>query len=302
MCKEYIPNIKYCARLNEFLKYQYINKNKSDNTIEKYGFNINEVLQYIKKKKQMRGMGDCQLKRLSRQDILDYTEFIVEIKGQSPATVNNKLVSISMFTKYLVLQNIIKSNPYHDVELQDVNTREREYMTEDEAVKLLSIIKNTRDKAIFTIFINNGLRCSELIELKSQDVKDKKIKVIGKGDKERKIFFNDNTLNLIQNWLQDREKINTEEECLFVNDKGKKLSRQLLDILIKEYGELAGINKNKCHIHALRHTFAMLEIKNGCDIYKLQKLLGHSDLKTTEIYAHLDDESLSEANSLINIS
>ena len=178
------------------------------------------------------------------------------------------------------------------------------YLTLEQSIDFLKCIDGKhreRDLAIFVIFLNCGLRLSELvgINIKNIDFEKRTLRVIGKGNKERMVFLNDLCIDAINNYMAVRPNDIVKpghKDALFVSSQGTRISNRMVEILSKKYFQLAGIDYEMYSPHKLRHTAATLMYRDGnVDIRTLQELLGHTSLSTTQIYTHIANDDLKEA-------
>ena len=317
---KFIKDKTYCTRLNEFLYYEAISDSKSKNTIKSYSHSVDTFLNWARCKKKLHGLEDIQLKRISRDDLIEY-QTKLKIEEFAFASINNKMSAIYEFFRYLEYRNVLKS-PYVNIDKLTLPNREMEKLTDKEIDSLLQAIKNdsdyfnnnkVRDVTLFVMAMNTGMRISEITESEIQHIQNTKFKVIGKGNKGRTLFVHGALKEALDIWLKQREKILEENGAIIVNDKGEptdyiflnntgtgRLLSENADKIFKYYGEIAGISKEKSHFHILRHTYASMMIKK-VSISMLQKLLGHKYITTTQIYTHMDEEDLEEASLAINI-
>ena len=309
--REYINNENYCERLNEYLFYETVTIKKAENTIKTYSHSIDTFLQWIKANKKLHGLGDLQLKRIDRNDLMQYQTMLQQQK-YAPASINNKMSALYEFFKYLTYNNILSKNPYENINKLKIPFREMETLTDIEIANLLKAVNEsnspykTRDMTLFITDINSGMRISEMTNLKTTHFSNDKIQFIGKGDKERKIFENDAIKKYLGLWLKQREQILTNNgiktDYIFLNNTGTdRILSENADTIFKTYGEIAGIPKSKCHFHIFRHTYASTLAKLNINIFRLQQLLGHANISTTQRYVHLCDEDLREASNMISI-
>ena len=229
-----------------------------------------------------------------------------------------------MQEKYLLLeyflniyqQNIIETNPAQDLETPKMDKRMPKYLSLDDSRKLLDIASHEdnrnaqRDFAITTLFLNCGMRLSELvgINLKDIDFSDCKLNVIGKGNKERTIYLNKACMRALSNYISSRPKEGIKvdsKDALFLSERKERISRRTVQHIINKELQAAGLDTNKYSVHKLRHTAATLMYQYGnVDIRALQELLGHESISTTEIYTHVSNEQVRnavESNPLANM-
>lgn len=325
--------------LNDFLDYSSTILNKSTNTIKEYNYDIAHFLKFIKYRyKMISGIKECDIRdkeidltdmgletieKITLEDIHAFLGYLKNNYKSKPATLARKTASIRMFFKYLCNKTKkIPNNPAQDLESPKLGKRLPKYLSLDESKKLLETTAEANSKnhgnhdnsernyAIITLFLNCGMRLSELvnIDIKDIDFNEQKMNVIGKGDKERTIYLNKACISAINNYLivRPKERIHyASKDALFLSEQKRRISNRTVQYIVKEELKLAGIDSNKYSVHKLRHTAATLMYKYGqVDIRALQELLGHESISTTEIYTHVDNEQIRSAvenNPLANI-
>lgn len=263
----------------------------SDNTYKSYKYDLDHFNSYLESIKII------DLKAINEKIIIDYLK---TISKNSPKTVSRKITSIRNFFNYLLKINIIKESPCIYIENPKIPKTLPNVLTIEEVNKLLDVNLinkyDYRNKAMLELLYATGLRISELINLKVNDVNfiNNVVICFGKGKKERIVPVDDNTLKHIKNYLEYRNsffKGNKYSDYLFLNNVGGKISRQgfmknLRQILLK-----LNIDKNITP-HMLRHSFATHMLNNGADLRSIQLLLGHSDISTTKIYTHISNKKI----------
>lgn len=272
--------------LKEFYNYLKLERRYSDNTVSSYYLDISKFSEFINK----------DLLNVSNDDIKKYIKFI---NSKSNKTISHTLSSLRRFYNYYEKLERIKLNPLVNIDVPKIEQSLPTVLTLEEVMSLLDIQINTpydaRNKAIFELLYSTGLRISELInlELSNIDLDDNLIRVMGKGSKERIIPFGDYAKEALNVYLNDyRSLINKKNSTyVFLNNLGNRLSRQYIFKIIKLECTKKGIRKNVSP-HTLRHTYATHLLKNGADLRIIQELLGHENLTTTQIYTHLDNETL----------
>lgn len=325
--------------LNDFLDYSSTILNKSSNTIKEYNYDIAHFLKFIKYRYNIiTGIKECNIKdteidltdmgletieKITLEDIHAFLGYLKNNYRSKPATLARKTASIRMFFKYLCNKTKkIPNNPAQDLESPKIGKRLPKYLSLDESKKLLATTaeanpkthgnhdNSERNYAIITLFLNCGMRLSELvnIDIKDIDFSEQKMNVIGKGDKERTIYLNKACIYAINNYLLVRPKEGihySSKDALFLSEQKRRISNRTVQYIVKEELRLSGIDSNKYSVHKLRHTAATLMYKYGqVDIRALQELLGHESISTTEIYTHVDSEQIRSAvenNPLANI-
>lgn len=283
--------------INEFLDYILKQKKYSSYTAKNYNIDINEFKAYLKKE-------GINFLDVDYDFIKGYLMHLYD-KKLSRNSIARKLSSLRSFYKYLFNLDLIKSNPFNYVSSPKKEKKLPKYL----GVEELEIIFNTpnineplgqRDRLILEIFYATGLRVSELVNIKIEDIDDdrKEIKVNGKGNKDRIVCFGDYCLEFLKLFINDgRQKIlkkhHTSCTYLIINDNGRKITTRGIELILNNIVKKAAIKK---HIspHMIRHTFATHLLNEGCDLTTVQELLGHESLETTQIYTHVSNEHLRE--------
>lgn len=313
--------------LNSFLDYTTTILNKSPNTIKEYNYDLNRFLKYIMyhlrlttekdlDKIDIRSMTLDTMNKVTLDDIHAYLFYLTNTFDSKPATRARKAASIRVFFKYLAQKGMISQNPAMNLESPKLGKRMPKYLSLDDSKKLLEVANNTddrnneRDFAILTLFLNCGIRLSELVGINIKDIvfSENKLNVIGKGNKERTIYLNKACVNAINSYLAIRPKTGIKagsEDALFLSERLERISRRTVQHIVKQELLKAGLDTNKYSVHKLRHTAATLMYQYGnVDIRALQELLGHESISTTQIYTHVNNEQVRHAvedNPLANL-
>ncbi len=278
--------------LEAFLDYLNLQRGFSKNTIESYENDLLPFAQEMLKK-------NIKIESLSKKEIISYIE-LRRRRGFSSRTQARFLSALRSFYKFLQFQKWIDSNPPEEVDTPKILKSLPRFLSYEEVEELLSSPNEStqngiRDKAMLELLYATGLRVSELINLKlNQIIKDiPLIKVFGKGSKERLVPVTEKAMDFLEKYIKEvREKINKYSiDYVFLNNWGKPFTRQRFFQIIKDYAKKAGIKK-QISPHILRHSFATHLLENGADLKSLQMLLGHSDISTTQIYTHITEERL----------
>ncbi len=294
--------------LSDFLDYLSVVKGKSQNTLKEYRLDLITFFNFIIKRKSLKISHheiDLELlKNISLSDMYAYMSFVKNERLNGPSARSRKTASLRTFYNYLTNKiKVIDKNITLELESPKIPKRNPIYLNFQESKKLLSNIDSNskyylRDYCIVSLFLNCALRLSELcsIDLNDIDWDSNTLKIIGKGDKERLIFLNNMVLSSLKEYLKDRStyKINADDKnALFISSRGCRISNRAIQLLIKKYTK--GFEKNITP-HKLRHTSATLMFKHGkVDIRTLQKVLGHENISTTQIYTHVDDDGIKKA-------
>lgn len=314
--------------VNDFLDYSSTILNKSENTIKEYNYDIAHFLKFIKHKFGLAGNCDIEelktieisdltldtIKQIKLEDIHSFLAYLKNTYRSKPATLARKTASIRVFFNYLCNKSKkLPINPAQDLESPKLDRRLPKYLTLEQSKELLEVASNpaplahgnhdnsTRNYAIITLFLNCGMRLSELVNINIKDIdfENNKLNVIGKGNKERTIYLNKSCIKAIKNYLEERPREGVKaasKDALFLSEQRKRISNRTVQYIVKEELRYAGIDQKKYSVHKLRHTAATLMYKYGnVDIRALQELLGHESISTTEIYTHVDNEQVRNA-------
>lgn len=276
--------------IEEFLRYLRIDKGYSENTIKSYETDLMKFLDYNK---------DKDINNISNDDIREYVKWLKK-NELNEKSISRNISCLKSFYKFLVIQRIISDNPSDSVIMPKIKKTLPSILTEDEVLKLLDVklIDNFsyRNKAMLELMYATGLRVSELVNLKLQDIdfSEDIIRTFGKGSKERIIPIGDYAVEYLKKYIEEYRPLmlkKTTCEYLFLNNHGKKMTRQGFFKIIKKIAKENGIDK-ELSPHTLRHSFASHLLKYGADLRTIQELLGHSDISTTQIYTHVTNEEL----------
>lgn len=279
--------------LNKFVIYLKDEKNYSDYTITNYSIDIEEFYVFLKKENITR-LQDVDYKVLRK-----YLNYMTENK-YSNKTISRKLSSLRTFFKYLVKKEIINDNPMILISNPKEEKKLPKYLNYGEIEKILEMPnKETtlglRNACILEILYSTGIRVSELVNLKIRDIDfyNKKIRVLGKGNKERIVLFGNRCENLLERYIKEsRAVLNKKKvEYLFLNNLGQNISVRSIENTIDKIEKEACL-KFSISPHVFRHTFATHLLDNGADLNSVKELLGHENLNTTAIYTHVSNERL----------
>ncbi|MFA5658332.1 MAG: tyrosine recombinase XerC [Oscillospiraceae bacterium] len=296
---------KSCPLVEQYLGYLSVIKGRSENTILEYRTDILTFFNYLSKQRQM-SKDNCNfsfadvdfVKSITLSDMYGFISHCQTDLHSSPGTKARKIVSLRQFWKYLKAKaHSIDNNIAEELETPKLPKRIPQYLTLEESVRLLLECKiSPRDHCIITIFLNCALRISELASLNVEQVSSDILSVIGKGNKERKIFLTPAAKKSLSEFLVVRNSINVPTNALFISRNKKRITTRAIQDIVKKYVTLAGLDTNTISAHKLRHTSATLMYKYGhVDIRSLQMILGHESVATTEIYTHIDESQLQAA-------
>jgi len=305
--------------LNSFLDYSVTILNKSPNSIKEYNYDLAMFLKFIKihfkmtneedfKMIKINDLGIETIKKIKLDDIHAFLSYLTNTHRSKAATRARKASSIRIFFNYLTAKkNLLDVNPAQNLETPKLDKRIPKYLTLDDSKKLLNIAGNEdnrnkeRDFAIITLFLNCGMRLSELVNINIKDISfsDNKLNVIGKGNKERTIYLNKACINAINDYLKIRPREGVKynsKDALFLSERRERISNRTVQYIVEKELKAAGLDTTKYSVHKLRHTAATLMYQYGnVDIRALQELLGHESISTTEIYTHVANSQVRNA-------
>ena len=207
------------------------------------------------------------------------------------------MATIRSFYNYLTnKKHLLRENPVKDIDSPKLRKTLPKYLTLDQSTELLDAVdgKNQeRDYCILTLFLNCGLRISELVGLNLNDINEDTLRILGKGNKVRILYLNDACQDALNTYLAVRRPITgRDSNALFLSSRNERVSRSTVHAMVKKRLTAAGIDSSEYSSHKLRHTAATLMLQNGVDVRAVQEVLGHDHLNTTEIYTHVDNEGL----------
>lgn len=299
---------KTCILLDQYLSYLTVVKGRSPLTAEEYRVDNNMLFEYIKRQRgipdeiiQKRDFSDVDIDFIKSITIADMYAFITycsEERNVTTATRARKIVSIRQFWKYLKNKaHLLENNVAEELESPKLPKRMPKYLSLDESIRLLIASEQSpRDYCILTIFLNCALRLTELVNLNIEQVQTDAIQIIGKGNKERRIFHTPATKKALGAWMEQRGEMNPETNALFITKNGTRVTNKGVQDIVKKYLKKAGLAGKGLSTHKLRHTAATTMFRYGhVDVRTLQQLLGHESLNTTQIYTAVDNEQLQSA-------
>lgn len=241
------------------------------------------------------------IRAVKLSDLYEFMTFVGKSRSNSAYARARKTACLRSFFKYLnTKSHLIDENPTKELDSPKIRKSLPKYLTLQESKNLLSVIDGKfkeRDFAIITLFLNCGMRLSELVGINLSDLKENTLTVIGKGNKERTVYLNKACTDAISNYLKVRARDGVvDRNALFLSQQKRRITPRMVENIVKKHLTAANLDTNKYSPHKLRHTAATLMHKYGeVDIRVLQEILGHERLSTTEIYTHVDDEQLQNA-------
>ena len=297
--------------LKDFLIYLTTITGKSRRTRKEYEYDLLLFMRFIKAVQDdidieqlhtvdISTIDAAWLNEISLEDLYLFMEYC-EVQRQNSATSRaRKVATLRAFFKYLKYKRrLIDENPAEQLETPKIGKRTPVYLNLEEAKTFMSAIEaqhyTARDYCMMTLFLNLGIRVSELCELNIDSIQGRHLTVIGKGNKQRTVYLNDSCIAALERYLPERNSFKgTGAEPLFTSQKGTRFARQSIARIVKQINAQSTLEKNNLTPHKLRHTSATMMYRSGADIRSLQHILGHTSVATTQIYTHIEDEQLQE--------
>ena len=319
--------------LRDFLSYHENIKAQSPRTIHEYYLDLRMFLRFIKLMRSDMSITarldeidikDVDLefvRQITTSDVFEFLSYLANDRTPNPdapypdhgieaAARARKLSAIKSFYKYLTVRTKqLQENPVADLEYPKLRKSLPKYLTLDQCQALLSSVSGAnqkRDYAILMLFLSCGIRRSELVGLNITDVQEDRIRVLGKGNKERFVYFGTPCRKAIDDYLEERKKkVLSDNRALFGSRDGNRISVSAVHRLVKKALLTAGLDPSQFSAHKLRHTAATLMLSNGVDVKTVQEVLGHENLNTTQIYTHIENTELkiaAEANPISRLN
>ena len=296
-----------------FLVYSSTVKGKSQNTVNEYYLDIRTFFRFIKKSRGLVSkdsefsdisISDVDLeliKTITLEDGYNYMLFLQMERKNSAATRCRKTSSLSTFFKYLTNKKMLLDvNPLEGLEQPKTGKRLPKYLTLEQCYQLLNSVdgpNKERDYCILVLFLNCGMRLSELCSINYNMISDGKLRIVGKGNKERTVYLNKACIDAINAYMKVRPVDGVKDKyALFISRNLNRLNKSTIQKLVNKYLEKIGLDGQGYSVHKLRHTAATLMYQyGGVDIRILKEILGHENLGTTEIYTHLSEQQMVDA-------
>lgn len=306
--------------LRDFLTYHEAIQGHSKRTVDEYFLDLRNFFRYIKIEKnlvprsaefdsiEINDIDLALIQSVTLADVYSYMNYLSRDRAQHPNSDQTeyglkatsrarKVAAIRSFYKYLANKaKLISENPMQDLDSPRMKKALPRYLDLNSSIQLLESVDGPfqeRDRCILTLFLNCGLRISELIGLNKTDVRGDQLRVLGKGNKERILYLNDACIHSLQDYLDVRDTMQPIDlRALFLSRRRTRISKAAVEKLVKKYLLKAGLDASQYSPHKLRHTAATLMLQNGVDVRTLQEVLGHDNLNTTQIYTHIDNENL----------
>ena len=307
--------------LRDFLQYHEVVKGHSQATIDEYYLDLRTFFRFLKLRRGLVPrdadfasipIGDVDVPMLAavtKGEVYDFLSFLSRDRvrqqrsreaeyGLSVVSRARKLATLKSLYQYLTVKTgKLEKNPLEGFDTPKARRSLPKYLTLEESQALLRSVggrNRERDRCILTVFLNCGLRISELTGLNLADMTGDRLRILGKGGKERVVFLNEGTRDAIDAWLAVRSR-DSSSPAFFLSERGDRIARSTVHRLVKVHLGEAGLSQEGFSSHKLRHTAATLMLHNGVDVRTLQELLGHEHLNTTEIYTHVESTDLRQA-------
>ncbi len=309
--------------LNDYLVHIKVVKMLSERTIQEYYLDTRLFLKYYCNLKNnssdniedvdISGMTTADLRQITLSDIYNFIFYTADERHNADKARYRKLSALRSFFKYLTKStHKLSEDPTKDIEVPVPKQALPKFLSLNESLRLLASADSTdskRDYCILTLFLNCGMRLSELvgIDIRDIDFTEKRLKVLGKGNKERMVYLNSACMDALNSYLEERtaNKKAAAEPALFISNQNKRISKRRVQQIVENSLQEAGLDGKGITTHKLRHTAATLMYQYGdADVLTLKELLGHASVSTTEIYTHLSDDNVRsavESNPLANV-
>ncbi len=306
-----------------FKSYKITIQNRSVKTVEQYLTDLDMFFRYIIASRNSIHLFGVEfenisivdvdvdfIKTITSNEIYEFFNYTVEYRNNKARARARKLSSIKAFFKYLTNRKYIDDNPVANIESPAIGNKTLpKYLTVEESISLLNAVMEdersktrVRDYAIITLFLNCGMRLSELVGISLNDIdrEMRSLRVVGKGSKERVIYLNDACRDALKNYLNVRGTDNQidikDKNALFLSSRHQRISNKTVQWVVYKYLDAAGLGYRRFSTHKLRHTAATLMYQTGkVDVRVLKDILGHEQLNTTQIYTHVSDASMEKA-------
>ena len=300
--------------VREFLVYHDTIKGQSKATVDSYFIDMRTFTRYLMLSRglvprdtalediDIRGADLDFYRKVTLSEVYDFLAYLSRDRELNAASRARMIVCIKGFYKYLTVKTKqLTENPVQDLDTPKLQKSLPHYLTLEESQRLLLAVdgKNKeRDYCILCLFLNCGLRISEMVGLNLTAIRQDSLLIHGKGSKERIVYLNDSSAKALNDWLLVRKNIAAiDKNAVFLSNRRKRMSVDAVQVMVKKTLIKAGLDPNQYSPHKLRHTAATLMLQNGVDVRTLQEVLGHENLNTTQIYTHIANTELKTAAS-----
>ena len=298
--------------VREFLVYHDTIKGQSKATIDSYYLDLRTFTRYLMAARgvvprdtpleeiDIRGADLTFYGSVTLTEVYDFLAYLSRDRELNASSRARMITSLKGFYQYLTVKTKqLRDNPVQDIDSPKLRKSLPHYLTLEESRRLLSSVEGknkTRDYCILCLFLNCGLRISEMVGLNLTDIRQDSLLIHGKGSKERIVYLNEASAAALNDWLIVRKSItSTDRNAVFLSARRKRMSVDAVQLMVKNSLLRAGLDPNQYSPHKLRHTAATLMLQNGVDVRTLQEVLGHESLNTTQIYTHIANAGLKSA-------
>lgn len=305
----------------QYLNYVEAIKNHSVKSVEQYANDLKGFFSFMVKLKGLYPFSTPDkeidltkvdiifIRKIILSDVYEYLIYLRNERKNNEATRSRRVVAIRRFFSYLTDNlGLLEQNPVKTLETPKLKKSTPKYLTIEEATKLLEVIDGKykeRDFAIIVLFLNCGMRLSELVSIDYNHIKsDNTLIITGKGNKERTVYLNETCINAIQEYMKVRPNDGVKDRALFLSSRNQRITPRGVELMVEKYLQKAGLDGRGLSVHKLRHTAATLMYQHGgADVLQLKEILGHENLATTEIYTHIKNETIKDTveNNPMNI-
>lgn len=298
--------------VKEFLVYHDTIKGQSRATVDSYYFDLRTFTRYLMIERGLVPRGapleEIEIKSATLElyagvnlsDVYDFMAFLSRDRELNAASRARMIITLKGFYNYLTVKTKqLAANPIQNLDAPKIPKTLPSYLTLEESRRLLEAVdgrNKTRDYCILCLFLNCGLRISEMVGLNLTDIRQDHLLIHGKGSKERIVYLNKSCIHALENWLEERKNIQSADvNAVFLSSRRRRISVDSVQVMVKNTLLRAGLDAERISPHKLRHTAATLMLQNGVDVRTLQEVLGHENLNTTQIYTHLANQELKKA-------
>ena len=306
--------------VERYLEYKRVIQGRGAKTVEEYRSDLRIFCRFLLAKRgglptsgeefdnmSIAGADDALIASVTRTDVMEFMLYCADVRGCSPVSRARKLTAVRSMYKYFAgIERLVKENPAANVDAPAKKKVLPKYLTVDESIALLETVEGNeskfreRDYCIITLFLNCGMRLSELVSINIGDIEPemRSMRVIGKGNKERIVYLNDACRTALRSWLAVRAADSEikDRNALFLSRLHTRISRPTVQWVVNKYLTAAGLGYKQLSVHKLRHTAATLMYQSGAaDVLALKEILGHEQLSTTQIYTHIGNDALQKA-------
>lgn len=289
----------------DFLDYLHTIKNSSEGTIRKYESNMREFYNFLMINKKKKEIANRLLKQLELNDLYRYLAYTEKELKNSPATRARKVAFLKSYFKYLYKKaKVITENIAEELESPKLDKKQPITLNLKQSEQLLEVVYDDkrsenylRNKCIVTLFLHCGLRISELCSIKINDIKDGRIRIFGKGSKERYVYLDNESIQTINDYLKNRKDdkaSDKDKEYLFLSKLQRKINENTVRRMVENHFDKANLTDKKYTPHKLRGTYATLMNNSGANIKQIMKSMGHVSMETTNKYLSIEDEELKD--------